>query len=143
MILLKKWKRVSNIYYVASNPAQSSVWCFSLCIYTEKSIKYIFHPLDYIFFKHFEWCQCQTGKKMKMHKTPDLLMLRTNEYVQIQGMILKYIGIDSLAAVCQLCCLTACMHIWNVPQLCGQTIPISWRNYTQGKLLKLICSSGQ
>lgn len=74
---------------------------------------------------------------------PDLLILKTNEYVQIQDMILKYIDIDSLAAVCQPSCSAACMHIWNVPRLCGQTFPISWRNYTQGKLFKLICSTRQ
>lgn len=62
----------------------------------------------------------------------DLLILRTNAYVHSQGMSLKYIGIDSLAAVCQLSCLPACMYVWNAPQLCGQTPSTSWRNYTQG-----------
>lgn len=41
----------------------------------------------------------------------DLLILRTHEYVQIQGMNLKYIGIDSLAAVCHPSCLTACTYV--------------------------------
>lgn len=50
-------------------------------------------------------------EKLKKHKMLDLLILRTHEHVQSQGMILKCIGIDSLAAVRQLSCLTDRMYI--------------------------------
>jgi len=68
---------------------------------------------------------------MKKYKLFDLFILRTHKYIQSQGMSLKHIGIDSLAAVCQLSCLTACTYTWNTPQLSGQTPSTSCRNYTQ------------
>lgn len=65
----------------------------------------------------------------------NLLILRSKEYVQLQGMNLRYVGIDSLAAVCQLSCSSACMkkchssEVRDLPHPGGMTCRVSDSNW--------------